>query len=941
MTSFGLFPQTVQPRHKASEFNSVRLRRMPDLYLSGRLNSGRAVIHSVKNRMLTSGTRLGTFEITSHIGSGGMGDVYQAHDSKLDRDVAIKVLPEQFARDSERLARFQREAKLLAALNHPNIAAIYGLEQSGNTHYLVMELVPGETLRDRTAGERPVPIEEALAIAKQIAEALEAAHGSEKTIIHRDLKPANVKVTPEGRVKVLDFGLAKAFAAEPSTEDMANSPTLSALPTMHGAIIGTAAYMSPEQARGKAVTKATDIWAFGAVLYELLTGKQAFPGEDITEILAAVVKSEPDWKQLPENTPPAIHTLLRRCLRKERRQRLQDAASLRIEIEDALKWIADGGLQAAMPMAVAPRRKLRERVAWAAAALLLVFSALLAFLHFRETPPEQPATRLSVLPQNNVTLASPPVVSPDGRKLAFVGRDTNGQSTLWIRLMDALVPQPLPGTSGAGESIFWSPDSRFLAFFAEGKLKKIDITGGPPVALCDSPNLVGGTWSKDGIILFARANNTGLSRVAAAGGSATPLTTPDPSQQETAHRYPSFLPDGDHFLFRVSSGQADRTGIYLGSLNSPEKRFLFAASSNAQYVPLGYVLFLRDGTLMAQQFDARKLQASGEAFPIGEQVPQSGLALASFSASENGALAYASGSNSLTHYVWVDRAGREVKVASEPAQGGAHFTLSPDEKRVALEPGGDVWLLDLTRGTNSRFTFDPAIDSVPIWSPDGNRLVFASRRGGKLALYQKTSTGGGQDELLAPLSGALNTNIGPTDWSRDGQFILSEQLSDKTKYDLVVVPLSGDRKPMPFLQSEFDEGHARFSPDGRWVAYTSNESGRPEVYVQPFPASGGKWQVSTGGGILPMWRGDGRELFYVVPTVGRLMSVDVKTTLQFEASVPKLLFTAALALTHGMEAGNHYGVSADGQRFLLLLPVQENTPSPITVVLNWTAGLQK
>jgi len=894
--------------------------------------------------MLTSGTRLGTFEITSHIGSGGMGDVYQAHDSKLDRDVAIKVLPEQFARDSERLARFQREAKLLAALNHPNIAAIYGLEQSGSTHYLVMELVPGQTLRERTAGERPVPVEEALAIAKQIAEALEAAHGSEKGIIHRDLKPANVKTTPEGRVKVLDFGLAKAFAADTTTDDPSNLPTLSVAPTMQGVIMGTAAYMSPEQARGRAVTKATDIWAFAAVLYELLTGKQAYQGEDVTEILAAVVKTEPDWNSLPETTPPSIRTLLKRCLRKDRRQRLQDATSLRIEIDDALAWIAGGGAQAAMTAAVAPRGKLRERIAWAAAALLFVSTAVLAVIYFRQAPTEQPTTRLSVLPQEGATLASPPVISPDGRKLAFVGRDTNGQATLWIRLMDALVPQPLPGTSGATEYFFWSPDSRFLAFFSDGKLKKIDISGGPPVTLCDTPILLGGAWNKDGVILFGGGTTSGLYRVAAAGGAATSLTTVDASQQELSHRFPSFLPDGEHFLFRLNSGQADRTGIYVGSLNSGEKQFLFAASSNARYVPLDYVLFLREGTLMAQPFDARKLQISGEAFPVAEQIPQNAGAFASFAASDNGVLAYVSGSSASYHFVWVDRTGRETKIASEPVSlnAGQHFTLSPDEKRVTLEQsGGDIWLLDLTRGTNSRFTFDPAIEAKAIWSPDGNRLVFSSTRGNALALYQKTATGEGKDELLAPMPGLMSPNAGPTDWSRDGRFILSEQVGDKTKYDLVVMPLSGDRKPMPYLQSEFDEAHGRFSPDGRWVAYTSNESGRSEVYVQPFSPSGGKAQVSTGGGMLPLWRRDGKELFYVVPATGRLMSAEVRTIPQFEAGVPKLLFTAALALTHGMEAGNHYGVSADGQRFLLLLPVQENAPSPITVVLNWTAGLQK
>jgi len=885
---------------------------------------------------IAPGTLLGPYEIQALLGAGGMGEVYKARDTRLDRIVAIKVLPAHLADNPDLRERFEREAKTIASLNHPHICTLYDVGRQDGIDFLVMEYLEGETLSTRLL-KGPLPLDQVLRYAIEISDALDKAH--RKGVTHRDLKPGNLMLIPQSGSKLLDFGLAKLKQeAAPAATPLSQLPTLSQNPTVQGTILGTLQYMAPEQVEGKTdeIDPRTDVFSFGVLLYEMATGKKAFEGKSTASLFAKILEQDPPpISSLQPMTPPALDRIVKRCLAKEPDERWQSAGDLTHE----LKWIAEGGSQTAIQVPIAARRKLRDRIAWPASALLFLVTVALAIVYFRERPPEQSVTRLFVLPQNNVTLASPPVISPDGRKLAFVGRDASSQSMLWIRLMDALAAQPLPGTNGADRSAFWSPDSRFLAFFAEGKLKKLDIFGGPPVVLCDTPNLAGGTWNKDGVILFGRATRSGLSRVAAAGGSATPLTTPDPSHQETGHRAPYFLPDGDHFLFHVSSDRADRTGIYLGSLNSREKQFLFAASSNAQYAPPGYVLFLREGTLMAQPFDAGELQLSGQAFPIAEQVAEFDSPLAGFSASENGALAYASGGASLTHFVWVDRAGRETKVASEPGQFAGHFALSPDEKRVAQGRTGDIWLLDLTRGTNSRFTFDPANDANAIWSPDGNRLVFASNRGGKLALY--TSTGGGQDELLAPLPSLVNPGIGPTDWSSDGRFILSQDFGDKTKFDLSVIPLSGDRKPVPFLQSEFDEGQARFSPDGRWVAYTSTESGPPEVYVQSFPASGGKWQVSTGGGILPLWRGDGKELFYVVSSAGRVMSVEVKTAPQFEASAPKLLFTGAVALNHAMSAGNHYAVSADGQRFLLPRPVQQSAPSPITVVLNWTAALPK
>jgi hypothetical protein len=552
---------------------------------------------------IAAGTRLGTYTITSLIGVGGMGEVYQARDSKLERDVAIKVLPEQFARDQERLARFQREAKLLASLNHPNIATIHGLEQSGDTHYLVMELVPGETLRDRLLREKRVPVEEALAIARQIAEALEAAHESEKGIIHRDLKPANVKVTPDGKVKVLDFGLAKAFAAEAASQDFSNSPTLSVAPTMHGVIMGTASYMSPEQARGRPVTKATDIFAFGAVLYELLTGVQAFPGEDVGDILATVVKTEPDWSKLPEDTPPSIRTLLKRCLRKDRRQRLGDAGAVRIEVEDAQAWIAEGGTKVSAAVPAVPQGKGRERLLGVAAAIAVVIAAAGwgAFAYFRPAPEVAQSMRFFVSPPDNWILAmasptggapAPLAVSPDGQRIAFVAAGADGRSLLWVRSLDTLTAQPLEGTEGA-TGPFWSPDSGFLGFFADGKLKKIDISGGPPISLCDAPGGLGGTWNREGVVVFNPGNFTPLQKVSAAGGTPTAATAL--VEGENGHRRPTFLPDGRHFLYSTSA-LAGRSGvpIYLASLDSAERRLLLSTDSTCSVQPGPSAVFARD-----------------------------------------------------------------------------------------------------------------------------------------------------------------------------------------------------------------------------------------------------------------------------------------------------------------------------------------------------------
>ncbi|MBI4480048.1 MAG: serine/threonine-protein kinase [Acidobacteria bacterium] len=972
---------------------------------------------------LKPGTRLGQYEIRGLIGAGGMGEVYQGLDTKLERDVAIKVLPEAFARDPERIARFKREAKVLASLNHNNIAAIYDLEESAGRHFLVMEMVEGATLaemihqsRDRKGAEAcGLALDEALRITTQICEALEHAH--EKTVIHRDLKPANVKVTPEGTVKVLDFGLAKAYAASSASGEMAgrmptplidsNSPTLSALPSamanalanvspsLPGVILGTAAYMSPEQAKGKTVDRRTDIWALGCVLYELLTGHGAFHGfnqsrareqavnqspdrkggvvpattpplagargsdnanaaepDTVQDIIARVLQAEPEWTLLPASLPHGIGVLLRRALEKDPKKRYRDAADIKIQIEETL------AVPVPLPAAAIPAPPLwRRALPWVVAAVAGIVAAVALFiLYFGSAPTEALPIQFSIGPPDK-GLFSPLsgflTVSPDGTKVAFVAAGSSGKAQLWVRPLDSQTSQPLPGTDNVNTwSPFWSPDSRFLAFSADGKLKKIAVAGGPAQTLTDATGNSMGAWSREGVILFAPATRGPIYRVSAAGGAATQLTTLDASRQENGHYNPYFLPDGKHFLYFNRSSNAEKNAIFLGSLDSKETKLLLNASSNAVYVPPGYLLFNREGTLMAQGFDANRLELTGEAVPIAEGVQFSATNWrAAFAASDNGVLIYRAGLGIAGQFTWLDRSGKELSRLGEVYDFNQHFSLSRDEKHIAVDlaspTANDLWLFDLARGSSSRFTFalpSPTNGSgrPVVWTPDGSLAIFDGAAGGTVGLFQKLTNGAGQPESLlkVPASSVM-------DLSRDGRFLLYQQNDTKTRYDLWVLPLFGDprqagtggKQPKPFLQTPFDEGHAQFSPDGRWVAYTSNESGRPEVYVQPFPGPGGKWQVSTGGGMVPLWRSDGKELFYLYR--GRLMSAEVRTGAQFEAGAPQELFEPQVGLTHGMEAGNHYAVSADGKRFLIIRAKESTQAFPITVVLNWPALLKK
>jgi serine/threonine protein kinase/Tol biopolymer transport system component len=899
----------------------------------------------------TIGSRLGSYDILSTLGAGGMGEVYRARDTKLNRDVAIKVLLPTVANDPDRLARFSREAQVLASLNHPNIAAIYGLEETpadvvsgfSRTTALVMELVEGEDLSQRIA-RGAIPIDEALPIARQIAEALEAAH--DHGIIHRDLKPANIKICPDGTVKVLDFGLAKAVdPASGSSAAAMNSPTLSIHATEAGMILGTAAYMSPEQAAGKAVDKRSDLWAFGVVLLEMLTGRQTFAGESTSHVLAAVLKDEPDWSALPPGTPPAVRTLLRRCLQKDRKRRLDSAAAARIEIDDATN-ASNAPTQQDSHSASGSRMRLR--IALAAAAVLAVLAAALAVIVVTSPRRDAVSAVRSTIVLNENLASRPPsnrfALSPDGRNVAYVGQDfSGGPILLWTRPLDSSEGRALAGTEGASGP-FWSPDSRFIAFTAGGKLKKIDATGGSPILISDAASREGGgdpgTWSQDDVIVLPAVDSSALVRVSATGRSApSPVTIPDAAAGETRHGFPFFLPDGKHFLY-VAYNSLVPLGLYVGSLDSAPRVQLLQGVSNAQYVD-GYLMFVRGTMLMAQPFDAATLSFAGEAQPIGEQVQMntSSLRASAFSVSQAGALIYQAGvsGGGNARVVWSDRSGRQTPVLTDSAPY-RDVWLSPDGVQASsslFDDGrgsSDIWIIDVIRGLRSRFSFDPADEYSGVWSPDGTDMAFNSRRRGRLDLYRKPARGAGGDEVLL----ADQFDKTPTSWSPDRQFILYNATFSGTQSDVWVLPLSGARKPFPLIESPFLDGWAQFSPDGRWVAYSSDESGRSEVYVAPFPGPGAKWQISEAGGTNPRWRRDGKELFYHSPS--ELISATVR--IGQDRIVVEALRPLFNMRSPGGGMRSFYDVSSDGQRFLHSVAEDQSVSTPLSLVTNWAALLR-
>jgi len=876
------------------------------------------------------GTRIGPYEVVGPLGAGGMGVVHRAKDTRLGREVALKFLPPGFAEDPERHARFEREAKLLASLNHPHIAVLYGLEHIDGQHALAMELVEGEGLDERIA-RGPLPVEDAAPIALQIADALEAAH--EKGIVHRDLKPANVRVRPDGVVKVLDFGLAKAWD-EPATgvSELAHSPTITGHHTRAGVILGTAAYMSPEQARGKPVDKRADVWAFGCVLYEMLAGRKAFEGETASDTLAAVLKSEPDLGTLPAQVPVNVRRLIARCLQKEPRQRLRDVGDAALELTER------GGVERPHPATVtaAPRRRW---LAWAAPAAACVLGLAAGGALFHRAA-RAPLVRASLPPPADAEyfLASrqpgPASVSPDGTRIVFAARDEQHGVKLWLRRLDSVDATPLPDTDNASYP-FWAPNGSSLGFFAGGKLKRIDLQSGSVVALADAPFGKSGTWNERDVIVYAPSYNSGLLRVSAQGGTATAVTRLDPVQHQNSHRFPQFLPDGDHFVFLVrAAGESGRVSnrVMVGSLSGGEPKALFETATNVAY-SAGFLLYTRERLLVARRFDPRSLQLSGEEIPVAAGVSvMSGAALAMFSVSVNGVLVYGQGKSATdARLTWFDRQGRSVGTVGPPAIYQS-LAVAPDGRRVAVEEMDattgqvDVWVLDADRGIPVRATFGGSESSGPAWMPDGRTLLFRSRRTGALDLFRTNANGSGEAQPVL----ASDTDKQATSVSPDGRFLAFRAAGKETRMDVWILPLDGSRPAYPLLQSRFDEEEARFSPDGRWLAFQSNESGRNEIYVTSFPQRGERLRASSEGGVLPRWSSDGRELYYRSEDANDLFAVSARETEgSLELGPPARLFRVQHATLGGFEAA--------GGRFLMIIDEDIRDRTPLALVMNWTS----
>jgi len=899
---------------------------------------------------LAPGTRLGVYEVIAQIGAGGMGEVYRARDTKLNRDVALKILPEAFTLDADRIARFRREAQVLASLNHPNIAAIYGFEDSGSTHALVLELVEGPTMADRIA-KGPIPLDEALPIAKQIAEALEAAH--EHGIIHRDLKPANIKLRDDGTVKVLDFGLAKAL--EPASHvrpDLSNRPTITtpAMMTGVGTILGTAAYMSPEQARGKATDRRADIWAFGCVLFEMLTGTRPFDGEDTTATLARIIEREPEWRALPTATPAVVRSLIARCLKKDPALRLRDIADGRFQIEEALSNLS-GSIAGTSTVG-----NYRQWSGWIAAALFLGITLFLTLrapvnytslssgepISFQVFPPDKTVFSVAI----NTTVNVPSfALAPDGHALVFSAEVPGGRSMLWVRPLDDVSSRQLAGTEDAQDPL-WSPDSRWIGFFAEGKLKKVPAAGGAvQVISATATDVRGGAWGPDDGVLFG-SGTAPIVRVSASGGTTTPVTVLDAARQEGTHRYPYVLPDGHHFLYSVLGAKQDQNGVYVGSLDGKTKRLTVHVNTSAVYAPPGYLLFVDGDSLLGQDFDAERLDLKGQPFLVAEHVGRTSAFMSAVSASRTQRIAYAGTISQRGRLMWMDRKGTVLSSASAAEGDYTDFRLSPDETRLAaslVDPRTntiDIWLTDLTRGSTSRVASGSLLAASALWSSDGTQLVFRANKNGIIEFYRRSAAGGGNERAVLSFDTyravELSQNLIPTDWSPDGKYIVFSAPGQGSANDLWLLPLGKEGQTAKFIASPAEDLHGNFSPDGRLMAYTSNESGKYEIYVETVPRSDRKWPVSTSGGYEPRWRADGREIYYLSED-RKLMAVSVGAGPSF--GIPQPLFQTHVP--EGVTANRtHYVPSRDGQRFLVNMAT-DAVASPITVVLNWTAGLKK
>jgi Tol biopolymer transport system component/tRNA A-37 threonylcarbamoyl transferase component Bud32 len=881
--------------------------------------------------MLSAGTKLGPYEISSAIGAGGMGEVYRARDTRLGRDVAVKVLPAHMSSSPELRQRLDREAKTISQLSHAHICTLHDVGHQDGTDYLVMELLEGETLADRL-GRGPIPLEQALRIGIEIAGALDAAH--RQGIVHRDLKPGNVMLTKSG-VKLLDFGLAK-LAAPSQVSPVTSMPTAlqeSQPLTSRGTILGTFQYMSPEQLEGKEADARSDIFALGCVLYEMLTGQKAFTGKSQASLIGSIMTTDPaPISSVQPMTPPAVDRLVKGCLAKEPEHRWSTAHDVMLQ----LQWIAEGGSAAGLPAPIAARRKSREKLAWGVAAALFLAAAALAWGFVRRAPRPPRVVRFEVANPPSLVTIDAPKISPDGKILAFNATDTNGKTQIWLRPLGALTPQPLPGTDRTRRP-FWSPDSRFLGFVADGKLMKIDVTGGPPTKICDAPTGVDGTWSPEGVILFDGTGTDPIYRVSAAGGTPVVAAKLDPARKETQVGWPEFLPDGHHFIYMSINQRADQSAYRIGSLDSSDTKPFAPAQSMLAYAPQGYLLFLKDRTLMAQPFDAKAMKTTGEPVPLAEQIGTDAVGLARFSVSRDGVLAYRTGESG-SRLLWMDRSGKELETLGDPAEH-QDPDFSPAQDRLAFDltemrtGRSDIWIRDLSRGVNSRFTFGQDNTFCPVWSPGGDYIVYASDRSGAEGLYQKAMSGSGEEKLLLK----SDVLVIPTSFSPDGRFLAYQRQDPKSNWDILVLPLSGDAKPVVFRATPFREAVPRFSPDGHFLAYISNESGRNEVYVQSYPGPGRTWQISTAGGIDPHWRQDGKE-FYYRGLDEKLMSVEIRGGDAFEPGLPQVLFQGRVA---SGASPTKYLPDRTGQRFLYVAPLGREAMTPTTVVLNWFAALGK
>jgi serine/threonine-protein kinase len=883
------------------------------------------------------GTRLGPYEIVAKLGEGGMGEVYRARDAKLNRDVAIKVLPAQVAQDAERLARFRREAQVLASLNHPNVAAIYGLDEVDDKLFLVLELVEGEDLSERLK-RGAIPLDEALELATQIAAGFEEAH--EKGIVHRDLKPANVKLTADGKVKVLDFGLAKAYASDASGAsgiDSGNSPTMTHAATMAGMILGTAAYMSPEQARAKSVDKRADIWAFGVVFYEMLTGTQLFHGETVSDALAAVLTREFDAKTLPAATPSAIRQLLRRCLERNPKNRLHDIADARIVLDDVLRGETDGPVAAP---AATPTLRPQRALPWAIAALAVV-SAIGLMLRPQEAAPpaERPLTAFGILvpPESFLPSADSPLLdlSADGRTLIFIAAGSQ-TSSIYRRSLDRLAIARIEGSEGAAHPLL-SPDERFIAFFAAGALRKIPAEGGASVSLAEARAPRGASWVKDGSLVYSPLYNSGLWRVPATGGAPVAVTTLDAAKGERSHRWPQVLPDGRTVIFTVglttSPGDYDGANIDAVRLDTGERRTVLQGARMARYSPAGYLVFQRSSMLLAVPFDPEHFATTGEPFTIAEGVGgETSSGAGHFSVSAGGLLAFAPQASipNESVLVLVDRTGHETELPV-PAASFRRPRLSPDGRRLAYSVGSgaasddDIYLFDLEENRSQRLTFGQG-HAAPLWSPDGKSIVFTKGRSGEIGMFSKRADGSGGETPVRRTPGIILADS----WFADGRHLAVTDSQGTLDIRMVDTGDGGTIVPL-FASETAAEYAAAFSPDGRFVAYTTTETGTDEVFVETYPPGRGKWQVSQVGGLCPVWARDGRELYFVAGD--SLMAVDVDTKDVFRAGPSRKLFTGPYALS--IPPARNYDVGPDG-RFVMVKPkAVSTTPREMVVLDGW------